>query len=283
MLKMYLTPPLAPSSEVDRSDYFTGDGVRKVFALLNKRGIRVGSTIQVDAGYLLRELGDFVVSGDSIIFATAPAYGSTIIVPGINGLLLRAYDQNVVPGDSSPRIKAVSFYVGDIENIDVFKHSAPPGYGGIRLSLTDHNLSFGAPTSWYRLAQAIGSGGPSGYAAPGAYIEIPGFGAVDTVQVNISAFGTSVTVLNGAQFNVGDTLVVDFGMVTENQVVIESIAGNVLTTTSFDDAHLAGATVYQCARKCWLEQTIPLNAASNTPINFYDNSIDVAAVSESRY
>lgn len=283
-LEAYLYPPFNSGSRIDVPDIFTTSGLTNVFALSNLTGLRVGEVLQLGTGFLLRGNGDFTVDNvnNTITLASIPSPGLPLIVPGINTLLIRAFDQAIVPGDGSPRIKEVSFYLANVTDIDWFSHTALPAYGGIRITPTNNDVAFGPPTTWYELAQAIGAGAADTYQAAGSYLEISDISALDFVQGTISAFGTSVTVVDGSQFTLGDVIAVGFRGSNEEEVVITNIVGNVLTTTAFNNPHAIGETVYQCGRKLWLRETVPIDGFGNQPITFVNITQLLECVTEMR-
>ncbi len=282
MLKAYKFMPFDQSSEMDKTDYFVGDGVTRTFNLLNKSGLRVGDTVQVGTTLLERALGAFSVSGDQVILSITPAPGDIVTVPGVNSFNFKAFDQSEVTGDDSPRTKQVSFYIVDIDDINWLYHHAAPGQDGIRISFTDHDESFGANSDWFQLAKAIGSGEADTFNAVGAPLFLPDFSYQDALQSSISALATTIDVTDGSSFHVGDVLAIDWGISIMDVVTVEEISGNTLTISSNNESHDAGAVVYVIGMKCWGQGTIPDNAAGNQPIAYFEMSLDILAVSESR-
>lgn len=261
--------PLGLSTRIGRVFKFIGNGTQTSFAVTN--GLDIGEIAQVGDTQLFRYLGAFTVSGNNVIFATAPGNGEVVLIPETVRLVSRAYDQDTVPAVSTPRVDERPLWIGDVDEIQFYQYLASTGNTGIKIQPVDLDSSRGAAASWQQLAPSLADGSPGTYGSAGAALQVNEIKAYSTVAVNALAGATSITVANGADFVIGQY--VQFEPTTGSVECLRVInkVGNVLTLQyGTNYAHNIGANVFANAVKVWVKTTIPSGASGGNNINLFD-------------
>lgn len=283
-LRIYRDTPFDPTTLVDLNDYFTGNGILSTFTLQNKIGALLDDTVQSGINFYSRATGSVTVSGNQFTLNSPPQTGDVIIAPGVNKLRIKAYDKNIVEGDLNPRQKSYPFYVApeSVDHIVQFKYGASPGNPGIKLVWVDRDTGNGAALSWFTHSLALPNGNQGVTFTASFALYIPPIEGLSLVVTPIIIGATSVTVVDGTQYNEGDYLVFEPGTVNEEQVKCTAILGNVLTITPVGFAHATNAPLYQFGVKGWITILVPINAAGGVPVNFYEIAPKLVGSTESR-
>lgn len=275
MIGLFNGAPFTTATEVDQNDFFTGNGVNTTFDVINKPALSVGAVVQTTAAQYFRYNSGFSVNLglSKVTLATAPANLSKGVIPGINKINIRAYDQAVVPGVTNPNIGTTIFYVADPFDIGVFEYLASVGFAGISVQPTDHDTGGGAAASWIQLAPMLPDGTEGTYGAPGAALNLGDIKGMSTVSVNFSSLSTSITVADGTQFVAGNYIAINVVGLNYEIVRVTNVVGNVLTILPCNSNHLAGEVIYQCGWGAYAKLTLP---TSQTGVrNWLDVSLDM--------
>lgn len=277
-LEFFIDESFTSGSIVDPSDSFTGDGVATTFVLQNKSVQRLSSTIQVEGVQYYQYSGGFTkdIGTNSFTLSSPPPLNSQISAPGITQITVPVFDQNIVPGVSNPRVKEVPIWIGDGSTINNNIYSNLPQYSGIQIAIVDVISSTGAQASWCQFAAAAVNGTALTYGATGAPLYTPPISSFGVLSQNSSAGASSIFCTTASSFTAGDYVYLNIGQANQEVRKINSITsstGRMDLATALDFSHITGETVITCGRKFWLKVTIPLNAANNQPVNFYDIAI----------
>lgn len=272
-LRLYRDTPLNEGTEVDPVDLFTGSSSETDYTVTQKAGTRIGATVQFDGTQYYQYNGGFTRSGETITLSSAPAPQSQGVVPGQSVILFEElYDQSDIPGVDDPFVKEKEFYIGDVEEIHLYKYEALTGSPGIELLFVDVVSSAGAETSWVQLASAsedeegialtYGATGEAFYTAP--------LSAFGTLFASSAAGATSIMVDTASSFIIGDYILINSGNSSQEVLKIHGRDGQQLNTSAMDFDHFIGETVYTCARKIWAKCTVPENAVNGVASNLID-------------
>lgn len=279
-LKVFFDTPFSSATVVDLIDTATTDGITATYATPNKTVDRDGATLQFSTIQKRLYDGGFTKASGSITLNTIPPASLQMVIPGIQALLVNnSYDQANVNGGTNTNISAVPFWVGDIDEINIYAYVPQPSIAGIKLTLVNNITSVSQPTlSWVQLACADASGNALTYAATGVSIYTDQIKGLSTIAASsISGSNTLlVTAATGTNYFIaGDYVFINFGNGTQEISQISSISYNLLTmAASFNYSHYVNETVYTCARKFWLKETVPINATANTAANYYNISLN---------
>lgn len=261
--------PLGASTRIGRVFKFTGNGVQTSFPVTS--GLEIGEIAQIGATQVLRALGGFTVSGNNVIFATAPANGAAVIIPERTRQIFRAYDQNSIPNEATPRVDERELWVGDVDEIQHYTYQASTGNTGIKIQYIDLDAANGAVPGWIALAPSLADGTPGTYGSAGAALEIAAIKAYSTVAVNASAGATSITLADATDFVIGQYVQFEPTTLSVEALRVINKVGNVLTLfVGTGYPHLIGANVYACATKVWAKLTVPSGASGGNNINLFD-------------
>ena len=269
------------STQVGLMDYFTGDGVTTSFPLTNKSYLDTGSTIQVGNSQIWRNSGGFSGSGNTLNFAAPPTNGAVISVPATIRFQIGAYGQAAVVGLSNPNIAEAPFFLADISEIASQTYQPTIGQTAILIQPVDNDSIYGALATWIELAPMLADGTAGSYGSAGAVLSETAIEAADNLASGISALATSITVADGSQFTAGRFLMIDAGVLGQQDIVqVLHIASNVLTITPSNLSHTSGAGVYEIGFGFWARLELPTTFISTD--NFYDVSLNVTVDSVSR-
>lgn len=273
MIKFYKDQPFNSATELDGVDLFTGTGSQTVFPLIQKSGLEMGSTVQIDGALIKRAGGGFTVSANNLVLPSAPVLNAKIIAPGQTALNITAYDQDVVTGVTTPRETEIAAYIGDATEINLYSYEESVGSSGIEIKFVSNAVS-GAAITWLQLAPALANGNPGTYGSAGAALYLPALKAEDTLASNANS-GTNQLVLTDATgFVAGDYIAVNITAGTYETVKIASIASNTLTLASnLNFNHFTGEFVYQQLLKFWIKLTVPLGIAGGQSVSMFNLSL----------
>lgn len=281
--------PFNIASQIDQSDVFVTNGTTNV--TLTYKGIdRMGSTVQYSSVLKYLYTGGFTKSGtNTLTFDTAPVAGLQGTANGLGNLISTTYDRSIVNGVSNSNIAETPFYVGNITNINLVYYKPIAPASGITITLVNNITSVTPDLSWVQLACSNPTTGAAlTYTATGVPLftaSLAGFGTI--TASGTATYGNTVTIgtpNTGFSFFPGDFVLFNIGQSNQEIVQLGSIttiaAGASQTLTfnaSFNFNHSVGEPLYSCARKFWLKQTTPINAANNTSKAYYNISFLVQA------
>ena len=278
----YIASPIGPVNEIYRNDYFVGDASTKTFNLLNKLAIHLGETVQSQATFYSRSKGSLSVDNIANQFTTgtAPDVGAVVIASGSQALPIRAYDQNNIPGDPTPRVKQYPFYVGPDSSNSIQTYT----FINQVVQFLDKDPLYGAHLDWLSVALALSDGTPGTYQPAGDPLSLLDLtGHVSQTQTPYVDVGdTSIEVDNGAQIRVGMYLIIEPGTANEEQVKCTAVNGNILTVTPLGFRHYPGALIFEYYQKCWVQTAFPIGASGGTPVNLSDIALALTCSMESR-
>ena len=291
-LRLYRDQPFNESTEINLDDFYLDlNGTDSTFTLANKTNLQMGATVQANlVEYYLYNGGFTKVSTDQFTTNVPPAIGSNLVAPGINPLILSAFDQLNVDGVSASNVYQNYFYLGD--NVDI----ATTEYQGLNsknqmISLIFRDqIGYGATTAMVQLACATqdAPGTPMTFIATGAEMLTPGFTAFTTVAASSVAGDTLITVNSSAdasEFIIGDYITINVGNPTyevTKLLAVGGVSGNQLTVTQTTYNHYIGESIYDTHRKFWAQLTVPVNFTDNSPQNYYNISLYCQATFISR-
>lgn len=270
-LHYYLEETLNSGSQIDPLDSFTGNGSSATFTLVYKDATRLGSTVTVESTQYYQYNGGFTKGSNSFTLSSTPVTNAQIVAPGITALTASAFDQDVVDGETNPRVTEVPFYLADTNEIHLQYYTNLPSAPGLEISLVNMVSSFGADLTWCQLACANVDGTAGTYGTAGAGLYTSAIQSFGTVSASATAGASSINCSNSSTFIPGDYVIINIGNSTREIRKVSSVTSTAINfTTAFDFAHYTGETIYACGRKFWMKVTIPTNAANNLPTNFYD-------------
>jgi hypothetical protein len=279
-LSFYGGTPFVSSNQIDLVDTYTAPGGVATFYLTNKTVPSLSSTIQAGNLEYYQFNGGFTTnqSNQSFTLATNPPIGTQMVAPGINQLVLSAFDQDTVLGVSNPRTASIPIWLVDPTTINNYKYSNLPSYPGLQISVVQLISGSNAQPSWIQMASADASGNAMTYGATGGSLYLPSIDAFTTLASTCTAGSNLLYVVaaSGAttRFWPGQYISLNIGNSTSEIVHVISInySTNVLTIdpSGVTYTHSPGETVYACGWKFWMQCTIPLNANSNTAVNLYN-------------
>lgn len=289
-LHFYRNNPFISSTQLSPTDTFTGDGNTTSFNLVNNPGTQIGSTVQADGLEYLRYNNGFVISGNSITLSSAPPANAQIVVPGINQLVMSAFDVASVPGLTNPEVQQIPCYLVDPVDISTYQYAALPGASGIQVSFVNLITSAGANTTWVQLAPADPvTGLPMTFGNPGQPLYLPNIMAFNSLACAISINASSCQVYSKTGFLPQAFLLIDSGNNNQELVQILSIGpstppgnGYVLGTTGFQFTHSIGTKLFLCGWPFWVQLTVPLGASAGIGTNLYNLGLQRIGIREQR-
>ena len=274
----YSTPINLQSNVVDLVDTYVGDGITTTFTLVNKTVSQLAATIQAgNIEYYFYNGGFTINSGaNTFTLATAPPVGTQIVAPGIQQLTIAAFDQTNVLNVVNPNIQQSPFWLCDPTTINNLYYEPLPGYPGIQISLVQLISGANAQLSWFQMACADASGNALTYGATGAPLYTGSLSAFTTLVCTTSSLGNILYVGSASAFTPGDYVSVNIGAPTQEilHVIATNTSSNpnqlILDPSGTVYAHYPSELVFDCARKFWLQITVPENANDNQPVNVYN-------------
>lgn len=282
-LDIYRDEPFNEGTLVDLVDIFTGDGSTVTFTVSNKTGTRIGSTIQFDNIQYYQYNGGFTKSGNSFTLDSAPPENSQGVVPGITTITISAFDQDDIPGQTTPREAEVALYLVDPTEAALYEYENLPTNSGIALCFSDLITSTGADTTWVQLACSDPSTGLAlSYLATGECLYTPNISSFGLLASSISSGASSFMCDSASDFIDGDYIVINSGNPTQEITKISSIDETTIYTEELNFAHSAGETIYACGRKFWMKLTIPLDAFEGEAVNDYSLALGLECIRISR-
>lgn len=272
-LKLYREFPWSSATELTPADQYIGTGSKTTFTLFYKEGTALGGTIQAGATQYYQYTQGFTKNGNDFTLSSAPPLNSQIVAPGVNALVMSAFDQAVVDGVTNPRVYEKEVWLADISEIHINSYIAMPSKAGLELTFVDMITGVGASTSWFQFAQADPvTGLAMTYQATGTSLFLNPITAISNVSASGTAGLNYVLCNSASSFTPGDYVVINFGGSSSEIRQIASIGtspARVIFTTTLDYAHFANETIITDAKKFWCKMTVPLNVSNNTATNDY--------------
>lgn len=285
-LLVYKDTPFFSGNQVDEVDVYTGNGVTTTFVLSRKTVSRLAATVQFDATQYYSYNSGFVKTLTGFTTNTAPPLNSQGIAPGLTNLLFdQLFDQDNIPGTTSPRVQEIPLYIADSSDIPLYKYTQIPSLPGIELSIVDFVSSAGALTSFIQLAcaQSDATGAALTYQATGTALYTGVLTAFGGLLASSAASASSILVDLASSFTLGDYVYLNAGQPT--QEIVKFIGYSppyTMLLTGATYPHSKGETVYACGRKFWMKCTVPLNETGGQAANFIDLSLRTRFVKRSR-
>lgn len=264
-LVFYSATPFAAANKVTPMDSATGDGINPDVDLLNKSGILLADMNQVETQKFFRSAG-YTLVGNTVTFDSVPAINARILLPGSNGLLLRVYDKDDVPGELTPREFAAEWWLIDNETIETLQYIASGDLEGIEVSMYDFfGGTLDALAEWFQLAPGLPDGTEGTYEAAGDPLYFRDIKAKDFLLADTPAPATVIELEDASEFEAADYIRINPSDEDNTEIRrILSIDGNELTLSgAFDLDHLAGEPVFHIGYKGFLKVIIPLDATDN--------------------
>lgn len=273
--KCWNDDPFTIATEVNEIDTFVGDGSDTSFPFPNKTVGEVGSTIQYSNVKKRLYDGGFTKTSTDVVIDSAPPVGVQGIIPGQGTFIADAYDQETVEGVSSPRVKEMSIFFGDIDDIHINYYTPRASASGIAISFVNLITSGGNPdTSIVQLACCDASGNALTYQATGTTLYTDQLAGFSTLAASAAAGATTILVTSATgtyYFVTGDFIKINTGENTQEIRRISSRSYNTLTLSeALSYSHDAGETVYSSIREVKAKFTIPANMTNNEAENFYN-------------
>jgi hypothetical protein len=265
-------------TQVGPVDSFLGDGSTTTFTLVNKTASQLGSTIQANNIQYAQFLGGFSKNTitNTFTLSTAPPLNASIVAPAAAALLAGAFDNNNVTGNGD-NITQVPFWLGDPYNISQYAYYGFPQDPGILISINNLASSYGAQTSWCQLACSDSSGNALTFQATATPLYTAPIYAFGTLAA--SSAGGASSIMSGQAsggFIPGDYIALNPGAsnfeICHVSNVLASTYTVVLDSGGPNFQHAAGEYFFTCARKFWLQVTIPIGQTNNTAANYYNLS-----------
>lgn len=274
VLSFYSGTPFASNYQVTVVDTFTSNGTAGPYVLVNKTISQLAATITAGAVEYYAYNGGFTINSgaNSFTLSSAPVAGIQIVAPGVNQVVIAAFDQDTVLGVTSPRTQSVPVWIIDPDTINNFKYEPLPTYPGLQISVVQLITGSNAQPSWIQFASADASGNALTFGATGAPLYLPAIDGFCTLTASSSSSQITLLISATAGFYSGCYASIDVGTVTQEVVHVISVGASSLNIdpTGTTYAHSASSLVFNAGYKFWIQGTIPLNANSNTPVNLYN-------------
>lgn len=273
-LKYYRELPWNISTRLGPVDTYTGGGGVSTFTLVKKTANDLASTVQADSTLYYQYTGGLTKNtvNNTFTLSSAPPNGSQIVAPAIGALVANAFDQDTVSGVTNPRVAEVPFWIGDIDEIHLYKYTNLPQNTGIKVSIVDLVSGAGASISWCQLACSNANGVALTYAATGDPLYMRAIQTFGTISASTLAGTTVIPTTQASSFVAGDYIMINIGNSTQEhrQIFTVQASGSLTLATATDFVHQSGETLFQNGYKCFLKVTVPTNAANNTATSLWD-------------
>lgn len=268
----YSGTPFTPNNQVDLLDTFVTTATA-TYGLTNLTTSNLGATIQAGGTQYWQYNGGFTTTPPNLFtLASIPPVGTQMVAPGVNQVVIAAFDQDTVLGVSNPREQSVPVWLIDHTTINNFKYDVLPTYPGLQISVVQLISGSTAQPSWFQMASADASGNAMTYGASGAPLYLPAVKNIGSLSNSCLAGATSVTVAASAGWMAGMYITLSLGASNSEDVHVIATSGNtlILDPTGTTYSHSASDLVYHIGWKFWLKITVPLNANNNQPVNMYN-------------
>jgi len=282
-LLFYNNTPFNSGTALDALDFGTGDGSTTTFPVINKTGTRVGSTVEFGSTEFFRNTGGVVISGNNVILNSPPINGSQGVIPGVQALVLSAFDNDSVPivptiNSPAPRQSAQKFFIINMDDIAIKQHNAAPSSNGINVFFADNISNVGPNLSWVQLACADPvTGAMMTPLATGVTLKLPPISAFSPLASSISAGQPLIYVVAASGFTPGAYCLLNPGQVNQEEVHVTAVntSTNILTIDSnLNFAHTTSENIYHNGWAAWALMTVPVNATNNTAQNYYNLGLE---------
>jgi len=286
LLSTFISDKFSSAVAVDPVDTGVGTGSQSTYPLINKSAYQMAATVQSGNSQYFQPNGGFTKDtvANTVTLSSAPLLGTQLVFPGVSQLVADAFDQATIPGNSTPNVIQVPFWIGDVTNINNNKYQNLPQNAGIALSIVNLDTAAGALLSMCQLTCSDQNGNALAFLPTGQTLMTPNIAAFGLILASSAAGASSIIVQSASSFILGDYIIVNIGFSTQEVLRILAIdpINNILTTTPMNYNHYAGEFVFTCCRQFWLQVTIPIGYTNNTPQSWYNLSLQKQGIIVSR-